>query len=261
MKIVTWNIACLPRYLNIFSNPMNRIASILNKLSKYDADIICLQEVFDKNIREIIIKYFKDINKDNIDKDNVSQTNATPYCFFYCNNSNIFFNDGLLTITKYNIINKENYIFNNACGEDCLVYKGYHYLLLHDIKNNKYISLLNTHMNADPNIRLKDNPITIRENQIKKILKTINNNSFSYNLFCGDMNVKYENPNRLLLLDSLKTQYKYVNTNDDKIKTFDEDQLDYIIYYGSRELIKYELKNELIVNESDHHLLFCELEY
>ena len=54
MKIVTWNIACLPRYLNIFSNPMNRIASILNKLSKYDADIICLQEVFDKNIREII---------------------------------------------------------------------------------------------------------------------------------------------------------------------------------------------------------------
>ena len=85
--------------------------------------------------------------------------------------------------------------------------------------------------------------------------------SFSYNLFCGDMNVKYENPNRLLLLDSLKTQYKFVNTNDDKIKTFEEDQLDYIIYYGNKEPSKYELKNELIVNESDHHLLFCELEY
>ena len=249
MKVISWNIACLPRYLNLFSDPMNRIASILKKLSKYDADIICLQEVFDKNVREIIIKYFKD------------KKNTIEYSYYYSKPTNIFFNDGLLTISKYKIINKQSFIFENTCGEDCMVCKGYHYLILHDIENNKYVSLLNTHLNADPNIRLKDHPVTTRENQLRKILKTINNNSFSYNLFCGDLNVKYENPNRLLLLDSIKGHYKNVYTNLEKIKTFEVDQLDYIIYYGSKELIKYELKNELIVNESDHHLLFCFIQH
>ena len=75
------------------------------------------------------------------------------------------------------------------------------------------------------------------------------------------MNVKYENANRLLLLNSIKGNYKHVYTNTEKIKTFEEDQLDYVIYYGSRELIRYELKNELIVNESDHHLLFCFIQH
>ena len=60
MKILSWNIACLPNYCNIFSNPINRIPRILNIIEKHDADIICLQEVFDKKIRKIIIDYFKE---------------------------------------------------------------------------------------------------------------------------------------------------------------------------------------------------------
>ena len=55
MKILSWNIACLPNYCNIFSNPIDRIPRILSIIEKHDADIICLQEVFDKKIRKIII--------------------------------------------------------------------------------------------------------------------------------------------------------------------------------------------------------------
>ena len=32
MKIITWNIACLPKELNFFKNPHHRIHQIMNKI-------------------------------------------------------------------------------------------------------------------------------------------------------------------------------------------------------------------------------------
>ena len=45
-KILTWNIAGLPNYVNFHGNPEYRIQDIIRKLSRQNADIILLQEVF-----------------------------------------------------------------------------------------------------------------------------------------------------------------------------------------------------------------------
>ena len=248
MKIISWNIACIPNYFNIFGNPINRIPCILKVIEKHNADIICLQEVFDKNIRKIIIDYFKE-----------------KYNYYYSVNDTPFLNDGLLTMTKYEIIDKKSYIFDYTCGEDYLVYKGFHFIILRYENNgknkDKFISVINTHMNADPLVKIKDDPMLVRTEQLKKIIKTIKENKINKNLFCGDTNIKFENVNRVFFLNSLKTYNEYMNTNTQKIKTFENDQLDYIIYYGSIKLNKYEIQTEIIVNESDHHLLLCDIDF
>ena len=51
LKILTWNIAALPRLINLFGNPSERINGIIEYLKEVDADIICLQEVFDNKIQ------------------------------------------------------------------------------------------------------------------------------------------------------------------------------------------------------------------
>lgn len=248
MKILSWNIACLPNYCNIFSNPIDRIPRILSIIEKHDADIICLQEVFDKKIRKIIIEYFKD-----------------KYNYYYTVNYSPFLNDGLLTMTRYEMINKKNYVFEYTCGEDYLVYKGFHFIIVrygNDEENkDNFISIINTHMNADPLVKIKDDPKLVRTEQLKKIIQTIKENKINKNLFCGDTNIKFENVNRLFFLNTLKIYNKHMNTNIEKIKTFENDQLDYIIYYGSVKLNKYEIQSEIIVNESDHHLLICDIDF
>ena len=101
----------------------------------------------------------------------------------------------------------------------------------------------------------------VRTEQLKKIIQTIKENKINKNLFCGDTNIKFENVNRLFFLNTLKIYNKHMNTNIEKIKTFEDEQLDYIIYYGSVKLNKYEIQSEIIVNESDHHLLICDIDF
>ena len=64
MKIISWNIACLPDIFNLFGTPKYRLKCILNELEKLDPDVICLQEVFSENSRKIITCFdkYKEIN-------------------------------------------------------------------------------------------------------------------------------------------------------------------------------------------------------
>lgn len=43
LDIVSWNIACIPSYINTFSPPKDRIQEIIKLLKSSSADIICLQ--------------------------------------------------------------------------------------------------------------------------------------------------------------------------------------------------------------------------
>ena len=241
LKIITWNIACLPRFVNIFGNPHNRISKIIYKIDNINADIICLQEVFDKVIRKTIINFFK--NK---------------YKIHYTVNNNMLLNDGLLILSKYPIIHSENHIFNNSCGEDSFVCKGYQYVLID--YNDNIISIINTHMNADPIIS-KSNPKIIREKQKSDILNIITNNNMnnSYNFLCGDLNSSYNSDILYNILIELNTKFHNTNINKGKISTYSVEQLDYIIYYGNMKLSKYNISKKVILNESDHNILICDV--
>lgn len=241
LRIITWNIACLPKYVNTLGNPRLRINKIIDKIDKLNADIICLQEVFDKGIRKTILDYFK--NK---------------YKVHYTDN-NILFNDGLLTLSKYPIINSLNYTFNNGCGEDMLVCKGFQYLLINYMDN--HISFINTHMNADPLIYNTD-PKEIRLKQMHDILGIIfkMNINNTHNFLCGDLNSDHGSKLLFNIMLELNTKFNHTNINKHKLSTYSIAQLDYIIYYGNKALTKYDITKKIILNESDHHILICDLQ-
>ena len=54
-KIISYNICALPYYINLYGDPHKRINNIITFLKRVNADVICLQEVFDKKIRKKII--------------------------------------------------------------------------------------------------------------------------------------------------------------------------------------------------------------
>ena len=54
IKIISWNIACMPNYINTFGNVECRLENIIKFIELHNPDIISLQEVFSKNSRSIL---------------------------------------------------------------------------------------------------------------------------------------------------------------------------------------------------------------
>lgn len=239
MKIVTWNIACMPKYINLYGDPQKRINHIIIKLIELDPDIMCLQEVFCCKTRDLLKKEFG--KKYNI-------------CYSLKTEKKFALNSGLFFATKYKILHDENIIFENSCGEDSLAEKGFQYIILK--KNEQIFTCVNTHLNAIPMISAYGNSDLVRTKQIESILKKILNKKHNVNIFCGDINTEYKSHSQLYLINSLKQNYSNCLFNQTKLSTFQLEQLDYIIYYGEdRPNMLYE--RILSTKESDHHLLVC----
>ena len=83
--------------------------------------------------------------------------------------------------------------------------------------------------------------------------------NIDYNFLCGDLNSGYKSEMLFNILLDLNTLYDNTNINKHKINTYSEEQLDYIIYYGNKGLSKYNIIKKIIINESDHHILICDV--
>ena len=62
MNIVSFNIACMPKYMNLLGNVNKRLEAIQLILKNLNADIILLQEVFSNYSRNILTTFFKNNN-------------------------------------------------------------------------------------------------------------------------------------------------------------------------------------------------------
>ena len=129
MNIVTFNIACIPKYINLLNNEKKRLHHIKNLLKKLNPDIILLQEVFSSYSRDILKTFLKKNN----------------YNIILSPNTYLYLNGGLLIASKYKIIDSDYYSYKNYFGEDSLSYKGILYAQI--IINNKIINIFNTHTN------------------------------------------------------------------------------------------------------------------
>ena len=58
MKILSWNLTCLPNIINIYSNPKKRFSKIVDMIMKANGGF-CLQEVFDYDIQKKIKENLK----------------------------------------------------------------------------------------------------------------------------------------------------------------------------------------------------------
>ena len=240
LKIISYNICALPYYINIFGNPHSRVDGIINFIKKLDADILCLQEVFDNSIRKKIIEACKDI-----------------WEIYYCGNSTIYnMNSGLLTLSKFPIIYRKTVAFNNLSGEDYLSNKGIDYITVSVNRQGfpKKITILNTHLNADAFFSLRVLCLSTRIkqiNQITKLLYQIKNTA----VLCGDFNTDFN-------IELINEYNNIINTRKNVIHsrrmvTFPDEkrQLDYIFYLSNKK-IKFKKSYKMHKTDTtDHNVL------
>ena len=239
MKILSYNIACMPRILNFFGKPCDRIERLNRYIYKQRPDIFCLQEVFSSGTLKSINDYFKE-----------------KYYIYSYNDTYISLDSGLLIASKYPILKKKVHIFKHSYGEDKLSNKGV--LVIDVIINNKRYSILNTHLNADPIFGFKQKATNVRGkqiNQLRSIIRQKKRKDINNIILCGDFNIDY---NQINIIKPILDIFKYNVINHRKIITFSEEkaQLDYIIIlHQSKNKYKPEYKRFINTKLSDHYMI------
>lgn len=234
MRILTWNIAFLPKKLNILRDPNGVLYNVLDKILDKNPDIINLQEVFDYKLQNQISNILK------LNNYNISCSKKTD----------IMSKNGLLIGVKDTIINKKELNYSNATstGPEILINKG-----IISVETPNYI-IHNTHLQSDNlGYMVLNNCIKKRENQFKEIGKYLQDfKKEKMNIICGDLNEDYNKLNNFIDLIPFKCKY-----NKNKIITFPSNnkQLDYIIVSGEEDISYYIDNNKF----SDHTLLYCDI--
>ena len=209
MKILTWNLACLPKNINFFRNPHNVIDKIIDTLLEKNADVIFLQEVFDKDIETKIKNRFM--------KYNYNFDSVTDYKQMSSN--------GLVTLTKYQIENTDLYEFENYTSVEYFIKKG---ILVTKTKNPD-LFLFNTHIQSDGLNIMYYRCKTMRTLQYKEFSEYVNElPETSKVVLGGDYN---EDLNEENFKDFVKDVKFKLTVNKDKMITFpyEKRQLDYIM--------------------------------
>ena len=205
MKVVSYNVCCLPNFFNMFGDPLKRIDGIIKQLEEINADVICIQEIFDKNIISIAKKKF------------------SKYYIYYNDSTSYFkINNGLMIISKTPLFKSGFEIFKDYCGEDSLSEKGFIFSLT-IIKNKGYL-IINTHLNADALFSTTLCCDVIRKQQLDQLYNFISNNKKENIILCGDFNINFfKNKNtgfldlfnfqqkeQIITLPYLKNQFDYI---------------------------------------------------
>mgnify|MGYP001591126101 CR=1 FL=1 len=240
LKIVSYNICALPYYINIMGNPNQRVNAIIEFIKKINADILCLQEVFDNSIRKKIMNACKD-----------------TYEIYYSGESSFYkVNSGLLTLSKFPIIYRKTVSFNNLSGEDYLSRKGVDYIT---ISMNRMgfppkLTVLNTHLNADAFFSLRVFCLSTRMKQINQIIKLLNKIK-NTTILCGDFNTDFN-------IELMEQYNNITNTKKNVIHskrliTFPEEnrQLDYIFYLSNKKIKLKKSYKMYHTDTTDHNVL------
>jgi endonuclease/exonuclease/phosphatase family metal-dependent hydrolase len=164
LRILTFNIEMLPTPIGDDEKNEPRAENICEKLNQTDYDIICLQELFDENMREIFADNLKNKYPSQIEKADAG---------------NIFRQDsGLFIASKHPFIFQETmYYFEPfySCGTtDCLAEKGILAVRfdLGDIKHKLELIIYNTHLQSDHNFVGEFREVRFSQmQQIRKLLK------------------------------------------------------------------------------------------
>jgi len=228
---MSWNIACLPEFINIFGNGLidniKRTNKIIKIIKETDIDIICLQEVFDLEVRDLILKHLR-----------------YKYHVFMVKDDHLlgFNNDGLLILSKYKATKMYMYNLGIKYGEEVLINKKVFGIKV--IIDDKDIQIFNIHLQATP-VLFKNTTLSniTKFKQLNNALKFINQ-------------YKQINTKQILIGDF------NININDDFIndevltEIVDDDIMyKYIIPYFNNLLIK---PNYSIFSKNDYIIPFFE---
>lgn len=217
IKAISYNVWGLPVWLP-GQNQSQRFRQISDSIQSRDFEVICLQEVFNTKLREQLI-----------DKLLPNYFTASDY---KCNQKVIGkliqkdCNGGLMTLSKYPIINEQFYKYSYV--KDCsLIEKigGKGFLFTTILWNGQPINIINTHLYAGEN----DNADISRLYQLKEmhnILQDLESYQKYPSLLFGDLNISqpsFENNSDISLN---RKNYNYlidVMGFHDSVKDFNEE--------------------------------------
>ncbi|MFT5319344.1 MAG: exonuclease III, partial [Chlamydiales bacterium] len=175
IKVITLNTALMPEYISTLNNmrpPYERAHEIARRLLMLDADLICLQEVFDHPSTEALSEELK---------------SKYPFIIHSVAPRWLGLNSGLFIASKYEMIDPTFWHFDTLSGGDLYANKGVLSVSLL-VTGRKVIQVFNTHLQAQ-NGRWKERLVALE--QIKSIVsKRMFENSHTIgSLVCGDFNV------------------------------------------------------------------------
>lgn len=175
IKIITLNTALMPEYISTINNmrpPYERAHEIATRLLRIDAEVICLQEVFDHPSTERLCEELKE---------------RYPFIIHSVAPRWFGLNSGLFIASKYEMISPSFWHFDTLSGGDLYANKGVLATSL-VVTGRKVIHLFNTHLQAQ-NGRWKERLVAIE--QIKSIVsKRMYDDSLNLgSLVCGDFNI------------------------------------------------------------------------
>jgi len=176
IKLLTLNIKGLP--IPIERDSISRANKVAEILRESDYDIICLQEVFDNEVREILVRKLEQQYPFIIEK--------SKYHFpCLLDNVNWLQDSGLFFASKYKILWHQFVPFLNCEGLDSLAFKGTLGTCIQisddSQKEPKSLMVFTTHLNAHHSeTALK---------QLDEIMSFINQQNYTNLVLCGDFNI------------------------------------------------------------------------
>lgn len=235
VRVLTLNIKGLPNFYDKTSRERTR--ELVPLLLKENPDVICLQEVFDADVRKIIVDGLS-VNYPEIISNFKFQNRGVKKIFNWLGSS------GLMIISKYEISWHQYLPFKYVGGPDTLSWKGVlaaKIVLYSGISQISFI-IFNTHLNANSNTlitkKFLDNDI-FRKKQLRFINSFVMSQEHDNIIICGDFNIKdliinkrYEDVFRSLNPDSLGYTVDYYLNKSDVLNYKSRMRIDYTFIYS-----------------------------
>lgn len=214
LKVMTQNVYLLST--NLYPNWGQEQRADLIGAADYirNQDVVILNEMFDNYASDRLLK--------NLEKEYPNQTavlgrsSGNEWDQTLGNYSSATPEDGGVSIvSKWPIVEKIQYVFEKGCGPDNLSNKGFVYTKIK--KNNHFIHVIGTHLQAEDNMCGKTSPSSVRTAQLKEIQEFIKNKHIprdEYVLMGGDMNVNKINggdPNDVNNTSEYASMFKTLN--------------------------------------------------
>ena len=173
ISVLSWNIKFLPRaFAHIGHRPLKRVEPIATHLIASEADVLVLQEAFDRKAKRRLKK---------------SLNLVYPYTYGPANQEPGFkINSGILILSKTPLLYRGEVEFSDCEKEDCFARKGA--LLVETVVAGRRIQVLGTHLEAG-------GPSSIKLTQYHEVAGLLR----SHQLFgipqiiCGDFNTNQTN--------------------------------------------------------------------
>lgn len=240
MRILSWNIACLPNKINIIGNPQTRLPYIIQHITDTRPDIICLQEVFCFGV-------FKKIKE---------SLTSLGFHIHHSPLTGLISQNGLLTATQFPILETYQIDYSMFTGVEYLIKKG----MLTSYVSTPYgpVIIHNTHLQSNSVYTWNKVSTQVRQKQKKEVIKQLIKHSVYPTLLCGDLNDDFHSIEHQKFLKQLPfTNY---TSNPQKLITFPkyEEQLDYIILNRDVSIIYQEISNQPLTT-SDHYRLLAKI--